>query len=64
MKLSLQPFTLGTHSWCYEEKGGLLIIHEDTTEKGSFVQHIRIKIPLKKIKGYLKRRNSPNQPKT
>ena len=54
-KLSLRPLSLDKNTWCYEEKEGLLIIHEDRDLKGRFIQTHHIKISLKKIKGYLKR---------
>ncbi len=56
MKLSLRPFSLDNRTWCYEEIGGLHIIHEDRDLKGKFIQTHHIRIPLKKIKGYMKRK--------
>jgi hypothetical protein len=55
MKLSVLPFTLDKNTWCYEEKGGLLIYHEDRTKEGLYIQTCIFKIPLKKIKDYIKR---------
>ena len=56
-KISLKPFTLDKNTWCYEEEEGLIIMHEDRTLEGKFITTRRIKISLKKIKGYLKRGN-------
>ena len=55
MRLSNKPFYLNEHTWCYEEKSGIFIIHEDFDSKGIFVKTHQIILPRKKIKNYLRR---------
>lgn len=55
MKISDKPYTLDKNTWCYEERGGILVVHEDRYKNGNYIQTIQTKIPLKKIQGYLRR---------
>lgn len=57
-KLSLEPQMVSRTTWYYEERGGILVVHETRDKNGGFIQTDQFRIPWRKLVASLRRRGS------
>ena len=58
MMLSRKPQHITEHLWYYEEKRGILIVHEIRDNEGKYIRTDQITIPWRKLRNSLKRKDS------